>query len=74
MGDLVIFYLKETVQQFDYTLKKPIDTVLHEDPRANFFALGAHFAHKIDNLISIFTNIFSHLLLPVFLKIKALLS
>jgi hypothetical protein len=34
--------------------------VLHDDPIANFLALGAHLATKIDNFISMFTSIFSY--------------
>lgn len=74
IGDLVNFYLKETVQQFDSMLKNPIAIERHDEPNPNFFPLGAHLEQRIDNLISILTSIFSHLLLLTLLKIKTLLS
>lgn len=47
--------------------------VIQEDPRANFLQLGAHLAVRIDSLISILTNIFSHLS-PAFLQTTPLRS
>ena len=74
IGDLQSLSLVEIVQQFVSTLKNPIAKELQEAPNPNFLALGAHLTQSIDSLISIFTNIFCQLLLPVLLYMKALLS
>ena len=48
--------------------------VLHDEPNANFLQLKDHLAAKIDNLISMLTNIFYHLVGLAFFHTTPLLS
>ena len=79
MGDVEMVFLEWwlrvlTVQHWDSMLKKPRAIVLQVDPKANFLALGAHLETIIDSLMSILTNIRSHLLSAICFQAKTLLS
>ena len=74
IGALVKFILLEVVQHCSTLLKKPRDKVLQDDPRANFLVLGAHLAVSMDNLMSILTSIFYHLVSEICLHTTTLRS